>query len=116
MDDSDKQTICAVLFLAGLTVAAYPGELFGLDVYTPLLLLVLGFFGIQGIMMMRGLRVMELLPGILSNKEIIGITGIVSITWLYMNAVMAYDQYMALLMMILSALGIMHLHAKSLRQ
>ena len=114
MDDFDVQTIIAVLFLAGLTVAVYPAAFFGLDTYLPLFLGVLGFFGIQAIVQLRGLKIRELLPGLLSNKEIVGVTGIVSITWLFMNAVMSYDQYMALLLMILSSLGIMYVKAKSL--
>lgn len=111
MDDYDVQTILAVLFLAVLTVAAFPGKFIGLVAYTASLLLVLGYFGIQalrliGIAVKSGLKTRELLPGILTNQEIVGITGIVSISWLFMNFVMPYEQYMALLTMILAALGI----------
>ena len=114
MDDFDLQTIIAVLVIVAITIGVNPGALFGLDVFLPIFLLLLAFFGIQTLMRMRDVSARDLLPGILTNKEIIGITGIVSISWLYMMASMPYDQYMALLTMILSALGIMYLHRQSL--
>ena len=106
MDDNDIAALAAVLFLLALTIAVYPGQLFGLAVYTPLFLLVLGFFGIQGLAKLKKVTIKDLLPGILTNMEIIGIAGIVSISWLYMMAIMPMEQYWTLLRMIFAALGI----------
>ena len=114
MDDFDIQTIIAMLVIAVLTVAVYPGLLLDLGAFLTVFLVVLAFFGIQTIARMRGITAKDLLPGILTNQEIVGITGIVSISWLYMMAVMPYAQYMALMTMILTALGIMYLHRYTL--
>jgi hypothetical protein len=112
MDDYDVQTIIAVLLIAAITAATFPAALMGLVEYTGILLMTLAFFGIQAFAKLKRVTsIRELLPGILTNMEIVGITGIVSISWLFGMAVMPYDQYMAILMMILSALGITYLHS-----
>ena len=111
MDDFDIQTILAVIVLAIVTVAAFPGfasPIIDLVTYLPVLLFILGYFGIQTLRSigLTGTKIRELLPGILTNQEIVGIAGVISITWLYMNFIMTYEQWWALLRMILAALGI----------
>lgn len=114
MDDSDIQAIIAVFAIIAITLLVNPGLILPLDIYLSVFLLILAYFGIQTLYFMQKLSIRDLLPGILTNQEIVGFTGIGSITWLFLIGVMPEAQYMALLTMILTALGIMYLHSHSL--
>ncbi len=112
---SDIQTILCLMLVPALTIIVFPFQILPLDIYTQVLLLVLAVYGIQTILKMKNLQYkkLDLLPGIISDRMMVGIDAIASISWLFVNNIMPQDQWLALVTMILSALGLMAISERS---
>ena len=87
--------LIGILLIITTSLAVYPGSIVPLSVYEPLLLLILAFFGIQMYVQLRlaGKGIKDLLPGIVSDKVIIGIIALIMITWLFISAAMPENNY-----------------------
>jgi hypothetical protein len=112
-EPTDVQTILAAIGIPILTALVFPGKILPLEVYTPLLLLILAYWGIQSLLklriLLRGPRASELFPGFITNKQIVGLDAIVCIAWLVIENVMPYEDAWTLILMILAAIGFMRL-------
>lgn len=98
------QTVAAIVLVPALALATYAGFV-SLQLFETLLSVVLGAYGIQAVLAAKKATALDLFTFI-TDKALVAIDSLASITALFALNVMPQSNYLAFLILILGAFGI----------
>ena len=109
MSSTNEQTIIGIILIPVLAATTYLlPSIVSLPVYLGILTMILGFYGIQLAIKLAKAGKLDLVPGV-QDKFLIGVDAIFSSGFLYLEGVMPRDTFIGLVLMILSALGLLRM-------